>query len=340
MNLKELADSLNLSQTTVSRALNGYPEVREETRDRVLKAAQAANYQPNSRARRLATGRSMAVGHVIPLSDQHQMVNPIFADFLAGAGEVCARVGYDLVLSVVAETEVEAAYRKMASNGSVDGLMVHGPRTEDPRIALLQSLGLPFIVHGRSAAPESYSWLDIENRTAFRQATDLLLDLGHRRIGLLNGFTDFDFAHRRQRGYEQALDARGVAFDEALVRTDEMTESFGYRAAKELLARENPVTAMMTSSVLIAVGARRAVAERGWQLGREVSLVTHDDVLSYLPNAGDGPAFTATRSPVRAAGSRAAEMLMELIDSPNTGPRQELWPVEITLGRTTGPCLT
>ncbi|MEO1155574.1 MAG: LacI family DNA-binding transcriptional regulator, partial [Pseudomonadota bacterium] len=108
MNLKELAASLNLSQTTVSRALNGYPEVRAETRARVEAAAKAANYQPNSRARRLATGRAMTIGHVIPLSDQHQMVNPIFSDFLAGAGETYAREGYDLLLSIVPAGEVEA----------------------------------------------------------------------------------------------------------------------------------------------------------------------------------------------------------------------------------------
>ena len=101
MNLRELAESLGLSQTTVSRALNGYPEVREQTRARVLAAARAANYTPNTRARRLATGRAMTIGHVIPLSGRTEMVNPIFADFLAGAGEVYAREGYDMLLSVV-----------------------------------------------------------------------------------------------------------------------------------------------------------------------------------------------------------------------------------------------
>lgn len=117
MNLKELAESLNLSPTTVSRALNGYPEVREETRSRVMAAAKAVNYAPNARARRLATGRAMTIGHVIPLTGRAEMVNPIFADFLIGAGEVYAREGYDLLLSMVPETETEAAFRQLAANG-------------------------------------------------------------------------------------------------------------------------------------------------------------------------------------------------------------------------------
>ena len=86
MNLKELASKLGLSPTTVSRALNGYPEVNEETRARVLAAANRHNYRPNTRAIRLATGRAMAIGHVVPVSSKHEMVNPVFADFIAGAG--------------------------------------------------------------------------------------------------------------------------------------------------------------------------------------------------------------------------------------------------------------
>jgi len=337
MNLKELAASLNLSQTTVSRALNGYPEVRAETRARIEAAAKAANYQPNTRARRLATGRSMTIGHVIPLSDQHQMVNPIFSDFLAGAGETYAREGYDLLLSIVPSDEVEAAYHKLATNGSVDGLMIQGPRTQDSRIATLQEIGLPFIVHGRSAEPESYSWLDVENRTAFHQATDLLLDLGHRRIALLNGHEYFDFAHRRRIGFERALSARGITADPDLIRCAEMTEDFGYRSAREMMKSTEAPTAYLTSSILIAFGVRRAAIEAGFALGSDLSVVTHDDGLSYLENDGSRPAFTATRSSIQAAGRRAAEILIDLTRAPDSGPVQELWPVSLTLGQSTGP---
>ena len=83
MKLKELARILGLSQTTVSRALNGYPEVSEATRARVAEAARRHNYRPNVRARALATGRAMTIGHVLPVSTRHEMVNPVFADFIA-----------------------------------------------------------------------------------------------------------------------------------------------------------------------------------------------------------------------------------------------------------------
>lgn len=341
MNLRELADSLGLSQTTVSRALNGYPEVREETRARVLAAASAANYAPNSRARRLATGRAMTIGHVVPLSGQEELVNPIFADFLAGAGEVYAREGYDLLVSMVPSGEAERAYRQMAANGSVDGLMVQSPKLEDGRIALLEELSLPFIVHGRTGQHAHYSWLDVANIRAFRRATDFLLDLGHRRIALINGQEDLDFAHRRRKGYVQALEARGIAPDPDIMRAEVMTEHYGYSAAAGMLDRDPAPTAFVVSSIITATGVRRAAGERGLQLGRDISVICHDDVLSYFGNdtsaAPEGPPFTATRSSIRDAGRRCAENLIDLIRDPGRPPVQELWEAELTLGRSTGP---
>lgn len=338
MKLKALAESLNLSPTTVSRALNGFPEVREKTRLRVLAAAKAAHYAPNSRARRLATGRTMTIGHVIPLTGRAEMVNPIFADFLVGAGETYAREGYDLLLSMVPDHETEAAFRQLAAKGSVDGVMVQAPQKDDPRIALLHELGLPFLVHGRTGDASGYSWLDIANVRAFRRATDLLLDLGHRRIALINGQETFDFALRRRRGFEEAMAARGVRPLAHLMVSDAMTEGFGYLSAAAMLDGPQPPTAFLASSVIIAIGIRRALGERGLRVGRDVSVICHDDVLSYLDNDIGGPAFSATRSSIRAAGRRCAEILIELIRNPDQDPIQELWNVDLTVGHSTGPC--
>ncbi|MDN5789149.1 LacI family DNA-binding transcriptional regulator, partial [Pseudorhodobacter sp.] len=151
MNLKTLSTLLGLSPTTVSRALNGYPEVNEDTRQKVISAAALHNYKPNTRAIRLATGRAMAVGHVIPVGTRHEIVNPIFADFIAGAGETYSRAGYDLMLSIVPDADEAKLYRELRSRGNVDGVIVHSPRQDDFRIGLLHDLGLPFVVHGRAS---------------------------------------------------------------------------------------------------------------------------------------------------------------------------------------------
>jgi len=338
MNLKELSKHLGLSQTTVSRALNGFPEVKEATRLRVLAAAKKHNYSPNLRAKNLATGRAMATGHVIPLSSKHEMVNPIFGDFIAGAGEVYAKSGYEMILSIVNDRDEATVYQKLKAKGTVDGLIVHGPKINDTRIELLRDIGIPFLVHGRSSGVTTpYSWLDVNNRSAFTRATDFLIDLGHRRIGLVNGLESMDFAYRRRSGYERSLRERGIALDPALMRSDEMTEIYGYQSAREMMALDDPPTAYLTSSIICAFGVRRAVEEAGLRIGRDISIITFDDALSYLKNGEEVPIFTAARSSVRDAGRQAGEMLLRLIKNPQSEPLNVLLEAELTVGASTGP---
>ena len=338
MNLKQLALKLGLSPTTVSRALNGYPEVNESTRERVLAAAKRHNYRPDTRAIRLATGRAMAIGHVIPIAAKHEMVNPVFADFIAGASETYSRNGYDMVLTVAPDENEARIYRDLRARGIVDGVIVHAARLNDARPALLDEIGFPFLVHGRvSGAAAPYSWLDVNNRRSFQRATEFLLDLGHRRIALVNGLEDMDFAIRRRTGYLDALAARGIPPDPALMASDEMTELNGYRAARAMLALPAPPTAFLASMMTSGLGVRRALEEQGLHLPRDVSIIIHDDDLSYLRNGEDVPIYTATRSSVREAGRLAAEMLLHLIAHPETGPLQRLLEAELIIGQSTGP---
>lgn len=338
MNLKELSQNLGLSQTTVSRALNGYPEVSPATRRRVQEAANAFNYSPSTRAKGLATGKALAIGHVIPMSSKHEMVNPIFGDFIAGAGETYARHGYEMILSIVADADERSIYQGLKSRRAVDGVIVHGPRMNDPRVALLDELGLPFAVHGRASGHDQpYAWLDVNNRSAFQRATDFLFDLGHRRIALINGLEVMDFAHRRREGYSASLRAHDVPVDPGLMRSGEMTEVFGYHSTSDMLNGDNAPTAILCSSLISALGVRRAIEEKGLVMGKDVSVVTHDDALSYLQNGGDVPIFTATRSSVRDAGRQLAEMLLAAIADPTKPPQQELLEAELMVGSSTGP---
>nr|WP_319484475.1 substrate-binding domain-containing protein [uncultured Cohaesibacter sp.] len=337
MNLKELSNILNLSQTTVSRALNGYPEVGEKTRIRVIEAARKYNYHPSYSAKRLAMGKSHAVAHVVPQSPKHSMINPHFSDFIAGAGETYAKFGFEMLISVVPYDEQEKCYRELARSKRVDGVIVHGPYKEDPRIELLKSLELPFVVHGRTEEGcKDFSWLDVNNRSSFKRATDFLLDLGHERIALLNGIEEMDFAYRRRLGYEAAITGRGLPIDPALIFSSDMIEPYGYDVTKRLLKMEDAPTAIVTSSVLTALGVVRAVQECGLQIGRDLSVVTFDDELSFLQYPGV-PLFTSVRSSIMDAGRRLAEILLDQIDNPEKGLVQELWETDLVVGQSTGP---
>ncbi|MGI9363664.1 MAG: substrate-binding domain-containing protein [Rhizobiaceae bacterium] len=338
--MKQLSLHLGLSQTTVSRALNGYPEVSERTRKKVRQAASDLNYRPSPTASSLATGKTRIIGHIVPVSE-HRMINPHFSDFLAGASEAYAKAGYDLLIRAAEVEEEEDIYRDFANRNRVDGVVVHGPMVNETRIDFLNELGIPFVVHGRAGGEEhSYSWLDVDNRSAFEKLTIYILDLGHRRVALINGLESMNFAHRRRLGYESALTNSGIEPDTTLISSQDMNEPYGYEATIEKLALSHPPTAFIYSSVLSAMGGLRAIAEHGLRPGRDVSLATFDDQLSFL-QPGDGsssaPFITSVSSSIQTAGQRVGEMLISQIANPLSAPVCELWNAELTIGKTTGP---
>ncbi len=337
MNLKQLSNQLGLSQTTVSRALNDYPEVNEKTRERVKTAARRHNYRPNARATGLATGRAKTIGHIIPVNST-EVFNPIFGEFIAGASQAYSKHGYELLLNMVSENTEESVYREIASKGSVDGVIVHAPRVNDSRIELLRELNLPFVIHGRDNSNESdYSWIDINNRRAFYQATKLLIDLGHTNIALINGRETLNFAWRRRKGYLKALTDAGIQPDDNLLFTGDLTEANGYHAAAKALGTDNTPSAFLVSSYMGALGVRRAIQDANLQMGKDISVIIHDDDLSYFHNSGDIPQFTATRSSVKEAGYLAADMLLSLIDNPHLAPQTRLLEAHLIIGASTGP---
>lgn len=338
MKLKDFAKLVGMSATTVSRALNGHPEVNEATRARLVAAARQHGYQPNAHARFLAMGHASTIGCVIPIGGRNEIVNPIYADFLAGVGEECARRRFEINLTVVPEEDQPDAYRALSSKGLIGGVIVQFPRHDDPRPALLDRIGLPYVVHGRVTGHDGpYSWVDVNNLRAFERGTGFLLQLGHLRIALLNGDERLDFARRRRDGYLRALRDAGHAPRPALMTTGEMTAAYGYAQARALLAGPEAPTAFLCAATMIATGVRQAIEERGLVLGRDVSVLTFDDDLSYYANRDAVPVFSAMRSPVRVAGALCAALLIDRITGGPGDPVQELLEAELVVGRSTAP---
>ncbi|MDK1384395.1 substrate-binding domain-containing protein [Sinorhizobium sp. 8-89] len=337
VNLKQLAELLGLSQTTVSRALNGYPEVNAKTRQRVLKAVRETGYRPNRAAQRLATGKAYSIGLVMPIasgigSDIH------FGEFLAGLAEEAVKHDFHFVLNPSAPEDEEATFRRLAASGNVDALFLAHMRANDPRIAILKSLSIPFVVHGRSiGGPKDYPFLDIDNTAAFYDATRLLIQLGHRRIALINGQEHLAFAIRRKKGVTRALKEWGLDLDETLVHHSVMTDEYGYRSMQRFLKQPDPPTAVLCSSTALALGAVRAINQAGLTVGTDISIIAHDDVLPMLKPENFSVPLTTTRSSLRAAGARVASRLIGGILDRGAYPDQELWRAELIVRASTGP---
>lgn len=329
MKLKDLAEHLGLSQTTVSRALNGYPEVREATREMVMEAAERLGYRPNASARRLATGRVGAVGFVLRSPSEF---GPHTTEFIAGLSKSLAAENLDILLSTVESYEEELdTYRQAAASQTVDAVVLHSPRVHDERVELLLDLGIPFVLHGRTEVERPHAWLDIDNRGAIERATAHLMDLGHRRIALLNGLRGLTYAEHREAGYRAALAARGVGIDPVLIANATFTDEAGFRLAQAMLDLPERPTAFLPGSMMSALGVFRAIRQAGLELGSDVSMIAHDDVFPYLNADTMYPTVSTTRSSMRAAGTRIGELIVQLLNGKPAGAIGELWPVDLVL---------
>ncbi|AWI59896.1 substrate-binding domain-containing protein [Sinorhizobium fredii] len=335
MKLKEFARQLGLSPTTVSRALSGYPEVSEKTRQRVAEEAVRLGYRPNINAVRLVTGRAGAIGVVMGRSGEFQ-----FAEFMSGMAERLDGEDIDILVSPTADrglTDEIPLYSRLVASGRVDAVIVHSPEPNDERIAFLRELGFPFLVHGRSETDVTHAWLDIDNEGAIRRATAHLLDLGHRRIAMINGRAGRTFSLHRDKGYRDALEERGIAFDPRLVAHGHFTDELGFRFARSFLEQSPRPTAFVAGSMMTALGIYRAVRSRGLVVGRDISVIAHDDVFPYLTADNMVPSLSATRSSIRAAGARAADLVLQLLGGRAAEEIHELWPVELILRESTAP---
>jgi LacI family transcriptional regulator len=341
MNLRDLSSILGLSQTTVSRALNGFPEVSEDTRARVRAAAELHGYRPSAAARRLATGQSGTLGVVFP-RERNMLGDLLFTEFLGGCVEQASELGYDITLAMAsgAQTE-ESVYRRAVRSARVDAMILSSPLLADPRLELLRSLNMPFIVHGRTTSALPYPHLDIDNEGAFFQATKLLTDLGHKRIAFLNFNLTFNFANDRLNGYLHALSLAGLQRDCDLICTNAMIEESALVDANRLL--DLPVdlrpTAFLCSSIAQALGVSRIVKQRGMVIGHHISLIAHDDRLHEIKAETFDPPLTATQSSIGDAGKRLVALLINQLTD-NTAPSAaEIWPVDLVVRASTGPAL-
>ena len=331
VDLRSLAAELELSESTISRALRDHPSIPDKTRARVADLAKRRGYVPNATARGLATGRAGALGLAFPL-ERLQLSQSNFVDVLSGISVGAAERDFRIMLSPFSEDDEEAVLRGLVASKTIDGVILTRPLLHDWRIALLHNLEIPFVVHGRSDVDIPYAYVDIENISVFEKLTNLLLDYGHRRIAALNFFQQFRFAAARSEGYLRALAARGVGAEPSLLRETPMTAQSGYEHAADLLRSDMPPTAFVCGSIFLARGVYRAVHELGLTVPADVSVVCHDDRLRDISPLDFDPPVTCTQSSASSAGHKLAEMLIDLIEAAKVSePPQFIVPFSLVL---------
>lgn len=335
MGLKAIAKELGLSLTTVSRALNGYPEVAPRTRDAVLAAAHRLGYEPDLRARGLALGRSDSVGLVFPMTSG-DLGDTLFLSVTAALSARLSQAGLDLLIVSTAADDEVAAYRRAIRGRRVGAFVVPRTRVRDARLELLQDHGVPFVAYGRSAElAQPYAWLDFDNALGARLATRRLVGLGHRRIAYLGAPSEYNFAALRFAGYCAELADAGLAPTPALVVRDALDRRSGYAAMQRLLGLFEPAGAVLVDNHLAGVGAVHAALHAGLELGRDLSIVVYDGLGmdSVIRSA-----ITAVEQPEPEQIGRAlAELVLGLLDGEPPSALQQLRVPALVPGDSDGP---
>ncbi len=338
MSIVALAKDLGISVGTVSRALNGYEDVSEATRQRVFARVKETGYRPNPGARRLKTGKTSAIGVVLPAaSTEGQILDATYSSLLGGVALEVEKEGYHLHATLQArqDPEVEAGlYENFIRGGWVDAILIVRTRIRDPRIALAHKNHVPFVTYGRSDTTKPYSWVDTDNEKAFYLATRRQFEFGHQRIALLNAPAEFFFARLRQQGYERAFGEKGIAPDKALMVQGDMSEKSGYNLCRALLERRQPPTSFVCATDTIAVGAIAACRERGLKVGSQVSVMGYGNSNA---SAYSDPPLTTIEHQVFENGRHIGQTLLRLLKGEAPQNFHYLEPVVLVPRGSDGP---
>lgn len=333
MNLKSLATLLGMSKTTVSRALNGYPEVNGRTRERVLAAAREAGYEANPLARGLAVGRLNVFGIIHPLLNS-DIGDPFFLDVVGGMSEALEQSKINLIIAPVSSHNEQPSYEQMVRSRRVDGLVVGRTRVNDERIAFLNKVGFPFVAHGRTSTSAPYAWFDYDHEAGMRLAAERLLGMGHSRIALIGAPLELNFARRRRDSFVRTLTGAGLAIDPRHLVDGVQDRRSGYAAMQALLACSPRPTAVIVDNHLAGVGAVRAMLDAGIALGGAISVIVWGSV-DETPIGAD--VSTVELPEPQRAGAKISGMLQALLAGTPPAELQVLWQPVLLAGGTVGP---
>lgn len=319
--LEEVAARAGVGRGTVSRVVNGSPQVSERTRVRVMRAVDELGYVPNMAARALVTRRTGAIALVISEPEERIFGEPFFAGVVRGITTVVGEASRQLVLALVQTREQVDRLDTYLTPQHVDGVLMLSAHDADTLPGRIQGRGLPVVFCGRPGHPGEMSYVDVDNTGGAREAVTHLVDAGRRVVALIAGPQDMIAGRDRLDGYRQALTAAGRELDESLVEAGDFSEASGAAAMTALLARRPDIDAVFAASDLMALGALRVLREAGRSVPDDVALVGFDDgPLAAVAN----PPLTTVHQPMEQLGREMALMLLGQISAGGVSAPEQL----------------
>jgi len=318
--IRDIADLAGVSIATVSRVLNDRPDVAPETRETVLQVVREHGFSTNRGARALSSGRTGMIGLTLPL-----VADAYFGPILSGAAEALYERDLRIVLApTLHEHDREVSLVERLMRGTTDGAILMLPEESEQELRTLQRQGFPFVVvDPREPPPDGIACVAAMHAAGAKQATEHLLELGHRRIGAITGPPGWYATEERLVGFRAALASAGILLDPELVVHSDWRLHWGMQAAEQLLSLDEPPTAIFGFNDNVAIGALHAAHRRGLRVPDDVSVVGFDDTAQAVIVM---PQLTSVRQPLAEMGRMGVSLLTRLMN----GQRLEAMRVELS----------
>lgn len=304
--IHDIAKKLNITASTVSRALKDHPRISEETKKLVQKAAEKLNYQANHIAAALRNGRSNILGIIVPTADRS-----FFASVIRGIEEIANKSGYNVMICQTYDSyQKEIDTIEALLKARVDGIIIsHGKETENfAHLQKVKDRGIPLIMFDRSNDELGVSQVVIDDYFGAYKSVEHLIEQGCRKIAHFTNTRKISIFKERLRGYKEALEKHGIPFDPSLVIESNLQLEDGRNSMIKLLSAKTVPDAVFSASALGAVGAMQVLKERNIRIPEKVALVAFSN---EVYTSFTDPPLTAVDQHSMRMGNSAAEVFLE-----------------------------
>lgn len=316
--IRDVAQKLDLSIATVSRALAGHTEIALKTRQLVQQTAQEMGYSPNQAARQLRRQKAEAIGYILPI-EAESFSAPFYAEFLVGLGDETALHPFDLLVSVSSRdsTIEQRIYEKWVQSQKVDGFVLNRIRNNDWRLHYLSEHGVPFTTLEQGDAGLDQPHVAVDNAAGMIEVVLHLARSGYQRLAFIGGPEYLVIHTARLAGFRQGVEHAGLQFNPKNVVNGNLTSDGGYQAVKHMRWIPDPPDALVCINDETAIGAMHAAHELGWEVGKQVAVTGFDGVQA---SRHTDPPLTTLEIPIY----EIARQLVRLLVAEINGQPQDL----------------
>lgn len=326
VSIKDVAKHAGVSISAVSKTLNGYSDVSEATRKKVLQAAQELNYSPNMLAKNLKHKVTKTIALIISNFEQANGKDGVMFQIMSGVYTAATEFQYEVVIYTRSLSEQQdKSYWQFCKDHKIAGVVISGLRTTDPYFEDLVGSDIPCVVIDADTVGPHAGSVITDNLTAARQAVQYLISKGHREIGMINGHKYATVSIKREQGYREALEEAGLEYIPSRVVEADFSEEKAYELTEDYLAENPHLTAVFVSSDLMAIGFMNRCRVLGIQIPGNISVMGFDDIVlsSYTT-----PKLSTISQNFAGIGYSALEQVVKMLEN-NTHGYHKILPFKI-----------